>query len=128
MLLLKIKNLINKVLIIKLKKKIIKEAYLIYKSTTKNYIDTMWLYSKISKSIGSDYSLKDIALKELVAEQKIMLKHDDQDNKDFIILSDSIINENSRDYLSLRAFFKKYHSDIIAILALIVSIFALFKP
>ena len=128
MLLLKIKNLINKVLIIKLKKKIIKESYSIYKSTAKNRINTMWLYSKISKFIGSDYSLRDIALKELVAEQKIALEHDDKNNDDVIILSETVITENSRDYLSVRAFLKKYRSDIIAIFALIISIFALLKP
>ena len=128
MLLLKFKDLINKALIKKLKKKIIKESYSIYKSSAKNHIRLMWLYSKISNLTGSDYSLKDIALKELVAEQKITLQHDSENNDDFISLSETVINENSRDYLSTRAFLKKYKADIISILALVISIFALLKP
>lgn len=127
MLLLKIKGLINRSLIKKLKKKIIEESYSIYKSTAKNRINTMWLYSKISKFIESDHSLKDIALRELVAEQKITLEHDNKNNDDVIILSEAVITENSHDYLSARAFLKKCRSDIISILALLISIFALLK-
>ncbi len=126
--LLHIKKLINKFLILKLKKSIIKSSYSVYKSTAKNYINTMWIQADISKISGSDYSLQDIAIKELVAEQKITFKHNDNDCNNYIILSDSIIRDNSRDYLSKTAFLKKYRSDIIAILALIVSIFALLKP
>lgn len=126
--LLHIKKLINKFLIVKLKKNIIKSSYSVYKSTTKNYINTMWIQADISKISGSDYSLQDIAIKELVAEQKITFKHDDNDCNNYIILSDSIIRDNSHDYLSKTAFLKKYRSDIIAILALIVSILALLKP
>lgn len=126
--LLHIKKLINKFLILKLKKSIIKSSYSVYKSTAKNYINTMWIQADISKISASDYSLQDIAIKELVAEQKITFKHNDNDCNNYIILSDSIIRDNSRDYLSKTAFLKKYRSDIIAILALIVSIFALLKP
>ena len=125
--LLQLKKLINKFLIFKLMKKIIQSSYSIYKSTTQNRINTMWIQSNISKIIGSDYSLKDIAIKELIAEQKITLEHDDNGDAS-IILSDSIIRDNAHDYLSMTAFLKKYRADIIAILAFIVSIVALLKP
>lgn len=126
MLRVKIKNAIDKSLISKCKKAIVKESYSAYKSTAVNKINIMQISSQISKYINSNYNIRNIAIKELVAEQKIRTEKDD--NTEYIILSETIINENSHDYLSARAFFKKYRSDIIAILALIISIFALLKP
>lgn len=126
MLRIKIKNAIDKSLVSKCKKAIVKESYSVYKATAVNKINIMQIYSKISKYFSSNYNIKDISIRELVAEQKISIEKDD--HTEYIILSETLINENSRDYLSARAFFKKYRSDIIAIIALIVSIFALLKP
>lgn len=128
MLRLKARNIINKSLVSKFKKAIIKESCKEYKRTTKNHINTMCIYPKVHRSVSTDYNLREIAINELVAEQQIKLERNNDDGNTYIVLSDKVINENSHDYLSRGAFIKKYRSDIISVLALIASIFALFRP
>lgn len=125
MLRLKIKDIIDKSIIKETKRKIIEESFSYYKSTAKNYINTMWIYPKISNLIGSGYKIKDIALNELVAEKKITIESDKENSMDFIVLSDKVIEDYSHDYLSKRAFLKKYRSDIIALLSLLIAVGAL---
>ena len=128
MLRLKARDIINKSLVSKFKKAIIEETCKEYKRTTKNYINTMCIYPKVHRAVSDDHTLRETAVNELVAEQQIRIEHNSDDGNTYIVLSDKVIDENSHDYLSTSAFIKKYRSDIIAILALIVSIFALFKP
>lgn len=128
MLRLKARDIINKSLVSKFKKAIIEETCKEYKRTTKNYINTMCIYPKVHRAVSDDHTLRETAVNELVAEQQIRIEHNSDDGNIYIVLSDKVIDENSHDYLSTSAFIKKYRSDIIAILALIVSIFALFKP
>ena len=122
----KIKNHLNKRIIKKLKRKILSKSFECYRTNAQNSISMMWLHGPLTKIHGSDYKLVDIALKELIAEGKIkMVKEDGVEN--IIALTDSSISDLSPDILPLKAFIKKYISYFLSIIAIIISIIALFK-
>ena len=83
----------------------------------------------LSKIHGSEYRLVDLAMNELVAENKITLtKSQDNSCVESLTLTNIAITDLSPDTLPRKAFFKKYLAHILSIIAIIISIIALFKP
>lgn len=122
----KIKNYLNKRIIKKLKRKILSKSFEYYRTNAQNSINTMWLNSYLTKIHGSDYKLVNLALNELVAEGKIKVLKEDETEK-IITLTDSSISDLSPDILPLKAFVRKYIAHFLSIIAIIISIIALFK-
>lgn len=125
----KLKIYLNKRIVKKLKKTILSKSFEHYRTNAENYIEMMWLSPALSKIHGSDYKLVDLAINELVAENKIIVtKSEDNSYIENLALTNSTIIDLSPDTLPRKAFFKKYLAHILSVIAIVISIIALFKP
>lgn len=125
----RLKNYLNKRIVKKLKKTILAKSFEFYRTNAENKINLMWMSPYLSKIHGSDYRLVELAVNELVAENKITsTRSQDNSHVESLSLTDTAIIDLSPDTLPRKAFLKKYLAHIFSIIAIIISIIALFKP
>lgn len=120
----KIKKIFDNGTIKKIQKIIVDECYFIYKSNGSKNINTMWFFTKLSSIDGYDHNLYKIAKAELINTNKFSSYIEDN-GSEYLTISDTLLKDMDSDILPNRAFAKKYRTEILASLSLIISICSL---